>query len=267
MDITLNTVNINRGIQWNTTLLFSLTKERVRTYETETSVASLLQYGPGMDGFVAPREGKPLYAVYSYAWAGLDPETGNPRSYSNGIPSIDYNDIVNTTTADQLVYHGSARPTHYGSLRNTFTWKNISLSLNISYRLGYYFRRKSVLYNEVLSGYLSHGDYGLRWQKPGDESITNVPSIPETFDNNREMIYTYSSALVEKGDHIRLQDISLSYTLDRQHIEHLPFSRVEIYSYVNNIGILWKAVSGNLDPDYSTLKPTRSVAFGVRIDF
>ena len=97
--------------------------------------------------------------------------------------------------------------------------------------------------------------------------MTSVPSLPESYDNNREMIYTYSSALVEKGDHIRLQDISLSYTLDRKHMERLPFSKVEIYSYVNNIGILWKAASGNLDPDYPTSKPSRSVSLGVRLDF
>jgi TonB-dependent starch-binding outer membrane protein SusC len=267
VDVTLNSLNINGGVQWNTTLLFSLTRERVRDYESETSVASLLQYGPGMDGFVAPREGKPLYAIYSYAWAGLDPETGDPRSYVDGTPSADYNQIANTTTADKLVYHGAARPTHYGSLRNTLTWKNISFSFNISYRLGYYFRKKSVLYNEVLSGYVSHGDYGKRWMQPGDEKFTNVPSLPESYDNNREMIYTYSSALVEKGDHIRLQDISVSYTLDRQRMEQLPFTRIEIHSYINNIGILWKAASGNMDPDYPTLKPSRSIAFGVRIEF
>ncbi len=267
VDVTLNSLNINGGVQWNTTLLFSLTRERVLDYESETSVASLLQYGPGMDGFVAPREGKPLYAIYSYAWAGLDPETGNPRSYVDGTPSADYNQIVNTTTADKLVYHGAARPTHYGSLRNTLTWKNLSLSFNISYRFGYYFRKKSVLYNEVLSGYVSHGDYGKRWMQPGDEKFTNVPSLPESYDNNREMIYTYSSALVEKGDHIRLQDISVSYTLDRQRMARLPFTRVEIYSYINNLGILWKAASGSIDPDYPTLKPSGSIAFGVRIDF
>jgi TonB-linked SusC/RagA family outer membrane protein len=267
VDLTLNSVNIKAGLQWNTTLLVSVLKERVRKYESETSVGSLLQYGPGMEGFVAPQEDKPLYAIYSYAWAGLDPETGNPRSYLNGVPSTDYNAIVNETTAEKLLYHGPARPTHYGSLRNTLTWKNIAFSFNVSYRLGYYFRKKSVLYNEVLSGYVSHGDYGLRWQQQGDEAVTNVPSLPESYDNNREMIYTYSSALVEKGDHIRLQDISLSYTLDCRHMERLPFSKVEIYSYVNNIGILWKAASGNLDPDYPTSKPSRSVALGVRIDF
>lgn len=267
IDVTVNTLNINGAVQWNTTLLYSSINERVSAYDTETSVASLLQYGAGMDGFVAPREGKPLYAIYSYAWAGLDPETGNPQSYVNGIASSDYNEIVNSTTADKLVYHGAARPRHFGSLRNTISWKNISLSFNISYRLGYYFRKKSVLYNEVLSGYASHGDYGLRWQQPGDERFTQVPSLPEVYDNNREMIYTYSSVLVEKGDHIRLQDVSLSYTLDRTHIQRLPFSRVELYSYLNNIGILWKASSGKVDPDYPTLKPARSIAFGVRIDF
>jgi TonB-dependent starch-binding outer membrane protein SusC len=267
VDLVLNSLNVDQEFKWNTTLLFSAIKEKVTAYESETPVYSLLQNGPGVAGFFAPLKDKPLYAIYSYAWVGLDPETGNPQGYIDGLPSTDYSAIVSTTTPEKLVYHGSARPTVYGSVRNTIAWKNISLSLNISYRLGYFFRKKSVLYNQVLNGYASHGDYGLRWQKPGDEQYTDVPSLPTTFDNNRESIYIYSEALVEKGDHIRLQDISLSYTLDKQFIEKLPFSRVEIYSYLNNIGIIWKAASGTIDPDYPTLKPSRSIAFGVRINF
>jgi hypothetical protein len=50
-------------------------------------------------------------------------------------------------------------------------------------------------------------------------------------------------------------------------VEKLPFASVEIYSYLNNIGIIWKAAPGSIDPDYPTLKPSRSIAFGVRINF
>jgi TonB-linked SusC/RagA family outer membrane protein len=267
VDLVLNSLNVDQQVKWNTTLLFSFVKEKVTDYETETPVYSLLQNGPGTAGFFAPLKGKPLYAVYSYAWGGLDHETGNPQGYTDGVLNTDYNSIISTTTQQKLIYHGPARPTAFGSVRNTIAWKNIALSFNISYRLGYYFRGRSVLYNQVLNGYVSHGDYGNRWQQPGDEQHTHVPSLPETVDNNRETFYTYSEVLVQKGDHVRLQDVSLNYTLDNALLRRLPFSRIEVYSYINNIGVIWKAASGNIDPDYPTIKPSRSIAFGARFIF
>ena len=267
IDLTLNSINIDKAIKWNTNFLFSYITEKVSKYKLKSDASSYMLYGSGAAEMAYPLEGKPLYAIYSYSWAGLDPETGDPRSYLDGAPSKDYATIVSNATPESIVYHGSARPTVFGALRNTVTWKNISLSFNISYRLGYYFRRNSVRYSNVLTGQVDHGDYANRWTKAGDEIKTNVPSLPALSNINRDNIYLYSEALVEKGDHIRFQDINLSYTFDRQSIAKLPFERAQFYIYANNLGILWKATDVNIDPDYPTMKPIRSVAFGIKLDF
>ena len=266
-DLVLNSINIDNAIRWTTTALFSVNKEKVTDYDTEPQAFDLLSDGSGKNGTVAPFKGKPLFAVYSYQWAGLDPETGDPRGYIDGTVSSDYGAVVTAATPQSLIYHGSARPAVYGSVRNTLSWKSLSLSFNVAFRMGYYIRKNSIRYSQVLVGDQGHGDYASRWQNPGDELNTNVPSIPASIDYNRDDLYLNSEVLVEKGDHIRLQDINLSYILERKAIQRLPFSKVEVYSYLNNVGILWKASSGSLDPDYQTDKPLRSIAFGVRIDF
>lgn len=266
IDVVLNTNNIDRTLKWNTSFLFSNVSEKVTGYEVKDAATNYILYGNGASGIVTPLEGKPLYSLYSYASAGLDPETGNPRSYLAGTPSSDYASIVSQTSAESMIYNGPARPTVFGSLRNTIAWRNISLSINISYRLGYYFRRNSVTYSNVLSGIPDYGDYSERWQNPGDEQHTIVPSQPEAIDYNRDNIYRYSDALVEKGDHIRFQDINLSYTLDKTQWNKMPFSRIQLYTYLNNIGILWKSTQTAIDPDYPILKPSRSIAFGIRLD-
>ncbi len=267
IDIVLNTTNIDRAIKWNTNILFSHLTETVTSYKTKSDASGYLFYGSGSSGLSYPLEGKPLYALYSYQWAGLDPTTGDPRSFVNGQPSADYAIIVTNATPDNIVFNGSARPTYFGAIRNTLSWKNWSLSFNISYRLGYFFRRNSVHYNNLLSGQVEHGDYAQRWQNPGDETKTNVPSMPTAIDANRDNIYLYSSALVEKGDHIRLQDIQLNYTFSKNSFVKFPFTRAQLYCYINNLGILWKATNSPLDPDYPTLKPQRSISIGLKIDF
>src|SRR5690606_30890581 len=102
--------------------------------------------------------------------------------------------------------------------------------------------------------------------QPGDEIWTTVPSIPEKVDANRENVYTYSEILVEKGDHLRFQDANLTYSVPKEKIYNLPIKSLQVYVYANNLGLIWKATRSDLDPDYLTMKPIRTVSFGLKID-
>ncbi|TXE01853.1 SusC/RagA family TonB-linked outer membrane protein [Algoriphagus aquimarinus] len=264
MDLTLNTVNLQGAMGWNTQWLFSTNREVVSKYLLKSSPANILTDGSGGSGLVSPVEGFPLFAIFSYKWAGLDPATGNPLGYLDNSPSDDFLSIIRRTTQEDLIYHGSAKPTVFGSIRNTFQYLGFSLSLNISYKLGYYYRRESVRYSPLLTGTPGHADYAKRWQNPGDEMLTEIPSLPAARNSNRDNLYIYSEALVEKGDHIRLQDINLAY---RFPLKGKRASNLEIYSYLNNLGMIWKAADDPLDPDFRTMRPLRSIAFGIRGTF
>ena len=211
-------------------------------------------------------EGKPLYAIFSYPWAGLNGDNGLPMGYLNEEPSTEYSQILAATTPEDLVFHGSGRPQVFGGIRNTVAWKGFSLSMNVTFRMDYYFRRASVNYYDLLSGKITHSDYAMRWQEPGDEAKTQIPAMPQSADFSMEDFYSNSSILVERGDHVRLQDIRFGYLTDRSKLSWLPFQKTELYIYVNNIGILWKASDYQLDPDFPSMRPLRSIALGVRLD-
>ncbi|MDB5138080.1 MAG: TonB-dependent receptor, partial [Mucilaginibacter sp.] len=261
-DLTINTKNIDREFKWYTSLLFSQVRDVVTKYNIVPPAYALVQ-SPGI-----PNVGKPLFAIYSRSSAGLDPQTGDPRGYLNGQISKDYNALTSGDNYGNIVYDGSAIPTVFGALRNTFSYNQVSLSVNISYRLGYYFRKNSISYSSVLSGQGGSGDYDLRWQKAGDEAHTYVPSMPATIDGFRDYFYQTSNVLVASGDHVRLQDINLSYDLNKKQLRSLPFSNIQFYLYANNLGIIWKANHFGLDPDYyTTAPPPRTIAFGIKLDF
>ena len=218
-------------------------------------------------------KGKPLFAIYSYRWAGLNPSNGNPQGFLNGSVSSDYNAIISNSKIDSLVYHGSARPTVFGSLRNTVSYRGFSISANLIYKLNYYVRKTALSYTQLFNG-SGHIDYPFRWRKPGDELYTNVPSAqypPVT--GNRDAFYQYAEVNVIKGDHIRIQDISISYEMQRSKIKFIPFSYVQFYLYVNNIGILWKANDADIDPDvfsnagYMGAPAPKTFAAGLRCTF
>jgi hypothetical protein len=153
---------------------------------------------------------------------------------------------------------------HFGALRNDFTFKGWSLSFNIAYRMGYYYRRNSINYERVLRAEGGHGDFGLRWQNPGDELTTYIPSIPAGNNPNRDSFFLFSDVLVEKGDHIRWQDLRLSYSLVPK---NSFFKNAEIFTYANNLGIVWKASKDPLDPDFRTVRPLTTLTLGLRMEF
>jgi len=198
--------------------------------------------------------GAPLFGIYSYRSGPLTHNTGDPQGYLNGQLSTDYSSIIKNTGVDGLLYNGPSRPTSYGSLRNTFSYKDWSLSFNIIYKLGYYFRKSSIQYSALYSSWLGNKDFTKRWMKPGDELTTTVPSMQlPPVDNNRDLFYTFSQTLVENGNNIRLQDITLNYDLTKSLWINSPFNSLTVYGYVNNVGILWRANHDGLDPEVYSL--------------
>ena len=165
---------------------------------------------------------------------------------------------------ENVIYNGPARPPYFGAFRNTLSYRGFSLSANISYRLGYFYRKKSITYTGVLNGRGGLGDFAKRWQKPGDELITNVPSLPSSANNNRDNLYTFSEALVRRADHVRLQDLQLNCTPGRKFLRSIPFSGLQIYAYANNLGLIWAKTNDHTDPDYQLSRPIRTISVGIK---
>ncbi|SEN07400.1 TonB-linked outer membrane protein, SusC/RagA family [bacterium A37T11] len=277
-DIQLNSKNINyRNFSWESNVIWGYTADKVIDYQLQPGSTYFFQ-DASLSGTALqnnPANGRPLFGVYSYRWAGLNPDTGDPQGYLNGQVSTDYAAISQHATLDSLIYHGRALPAHTGSFRNTFRIGPWGLSANILYKFGYYFRRQAsaISYIPNMSAYTS--EFGQRWQGSGDETRTNVPSVIYPQNAARGNFYQNSSALVEKGDHIRLQDIQLSLDLNGAIVRALLLRSLRVYAYVNNLGILWRANKQHLDPDYNsnatlgntTLPTSRSIAMGLQANF
>lgn len=271
IDLTLSATPIKSTFNWNIVFLYSYNTDRIDRYLLAPS--SIKRYVENTTS--NPVEGKPWSAIYAFQWNGLNPSTGDPQGFESGASSSDYTKLVAPATTADIKYIGPGRPTHFGSLRNNFVYKHFGLSFNIVYELGYYYRRSSVNYANTFSGSLNYGNYNLahgdlakRWQRAGDELVTNVPSQVYPANSSRDEFYTYSETLVEKGDHIRLRDIQLYYDLDFAKQKSVPFRNARVYLYANNVGIVWRANHSGIDPNAVAGMPAPfSLAVGVNIDF
>lgn len=131
-----------------------------------------------VDGRYVRKEGYPFNTIYLREYAGVDPETGSALYYDN------QQDENGNYTKNKVTDPGQASPiplkditpTISGGFMNTFNYKFIDLSFNLSYSFGgYSYDNASYILQDDGYSVISNKstEQRRRWQKPGD--ITDVP--------------------------------------------------------------------------------------------
>lgn len=177
------------------------------------------QATPRIFDMVNPNGGKlqgyPVNSLFSVVYTGLN-QYGVPLFISDtGKESM--NVYLQSRTLDYIKYEGTIDPPYTGSLSNTFTWKNLSLNVYITFQAG----NKIRLAPSFMASYsdlnaMSRKFYD-RWILPG--TSTSVPSILNGYENQAKDTaypynnYNYSDQMVARGDFIRLKTLSLSYNI------------------------------------------------------
>jgi hypothetical protein len=146
------------------------------------------------------------------------------------------------------------------------------LLATVSYSLNYYAKKSTISYFGLINGNSGHADYALRWQQPGDEERTTVPSFVYPLSNTRrDDFYANSSVNVVRADNIRLQSIRLAYKLVPAMKKKQMFEQADVYVVADNIGFIWRAAGDINDPAISggtgTYPRLRSIAMGVNFVF
>jgi TonB-linked SusC/RagA family outer membrane protein len=275
-DLTLNSQNLQLGkFSWSSNFLLSTNRVKVKKlYIAGTPTASLWINSIGTSAY---NVGYDLQRMFAYRWAGLDPATGNPRAFLYGQALVigdgqqgtsNYQALSNASPST-LRYMGSAVPVYFGSLRNSFSYGSLMVSVNILYKMKYFARRplNDLAYYSRLyttSPVLLGGEYVRRWRQPGDELVTNVPSLTYPGNIIKDDLYAYSDINVIRADHIRLQEVNLSWGLKRP---GLGLKSVRLYANVTNLGILWRANRLGIDPDINDVPNPRGYSFGLSANF
>lgn len=266
IDLDITSINIKGNFTWTTFITYSLFKDKIVTYEQEFTSLAVAQSSGGYNDIHTPVVGKPLSAIFSYKWAGLDPNNGDPRGFIGKEPSNDYDALLNMPL-NSMQYNGPAQPVSFGSMINTFSWKHFILSASILYKLGYFFRASTINYFALYTTDHMHKDYYNRWQHPGD--VTNVPSMVFPLNStSRDDFYANAAINVQRADQIRFQDVRLSYDFSNIAFKSIFISNIQLYLFADNLGLLWKANQVGLDPDYPTsYRPARTLTFGCKVNF
>lgn len=248
----------SRTVRWNLVANTSYVNNEILDYSTDI-LSGAISYFSYPTPAIA---GNSRDILYAFPWYGLDPQGGSPLMMNGDELGTTYGSYVTNYDYENLVKVGNSIPAWSGSFRSNISAYDLTLDVMFLWKGRYYFRRETIGYSSLIERGEMHRDYELRWREPGDEKHTIVPSIPTVLDRNREIYYRNSEALIQRGDHIRLKHIQLSYNL--RLLQEIP---VTVLFMVENLGLVWKKNEYGIDPEFHMqyYNPPRQFSIGVQV--
>ena len=265
VEISLNTKNIittTDGFTWSTGINLTTNKNEITALESDEIIS----------GNYLRKVGEDFNTLNLYGYAGVDPETGSEMYY------IDETETETTRVLGEAekYNHGKATPDFYGSLINTVTYKNFSLTAQLySSWGGQIFEPNGNVQND--NGYRRTRDYSNtskyvydnRWQQPGD--ITDVPKY--VYANSLSSNQT--SRWLHDGSYVRLKRVELAYTFSNKMLQNSFIDRLRLHVSGDN---LWTSIKDDTltnDPEMAGITGTASfnnpisktIYFGLNVTF
>jgi TonB-linked SusC/RagA family outer membrane protein len=254
IEFSLNSQNIKTAtFEWNTTLGLSYNKNEIKhlyyenedVLDSEGNVTGTKEMNDITNGWFI---GQPISAIWNYRvigiWQADEVEEAKKYGQLPGDPKVANNytadDVTNANGTVTHVYNdkdkeflGQTTPPFHWSLRNEFVlWKDLSLSFNIYSYMGH----------KSLSGnYLNNDDDGGRMAY----ALANVPAKDYWTVDNPTNNYGRIEAKGPTGaagagklydrSFIRLDNISVGYTLPKKWTLKYDVERVKLYGTVRNV--------------------------------
>lgn len=299
IEFSLVSHNFSGDFSWTTTASYSFNQNEVIDLK-ETVIP--MRISTRDDMLTQTAEGYPVAQFYGYVTDGLfrseqeieqhalqpgDTRVGDIRFRDlNGDGYIDLNDKA---------YIGNPIPKHIYGLTNDFTWKNFDVSIFLQGMAGNEVFNNIRRNMENMKGTTNQFTSVLDAYTPEDVYLetpygtflvaeqntdTDMPRAYNADDNNNSRV---SDRYVEDASYLRIQTVTLGYTLPENLIARLKGKRLRIYVSGKNLYTFTKytgyepehgplQIGGNPNVllsgiDIGNYPIPRSVVFGVNLDF
>ena len=259
LEIGLNTVNIKgKDFGWTTGFNISFNRNKVLSLATPADI-----FGLGGPNFTNQtniiRVGEPVGSFWGLTRLGVWTEAERAEaakfsSYRGGKPILpgdikylDVNGDYQINDADRSII-GNGNPDAWGSLFNTFRYKNFELLVEFQYVFGNDILNMSTHSGEDRVSIANSYRTVLGAYDPG-KGITNS-EIATIRDTRAGYVTNVDTRWVQDGSFIRGKNLMLSYTFPAAVYERLRLNRLRVYASVQN-WLLSTDFRGN-DPEVTT---------------
>ncbi|MBV1924875.1 MAG: SusC/RagA family TonB-linked outer membrane protein [Flavobacteriaceae bacterium] len=179
---------------------------------------------------IAFSEGTLINEHFLVRYAGVDPSNGAPLFYGADGEKYRAGDLPE---GENRVFQGkSAIADTEGGFFSNFNYKGFGLRADFVFKAGNWINNfvRSNLNSDGINvddnQALSAFNY---WKQPGD---TNVHPSPIYRDEANSI---NSDRFLEKGDYIRMRNVTLSYTFPKAKLDKVPFNSLRIYVQGQNL--------------------------------
>jgi TonB-linked SusC/RagA family outer membrane protein len=271
IEVQLNGVPVkSRNFSWNVDVNWTSFSNKILSLPAS--------YEGRINGTKMYQTGESMYEYYLYDFVMVDPNTGgnlyrpvNPSGLSASSRVIVNGDtLVSGTTNAVRYFSGSVIPDFFGSINNTFTYKNWSLQFLFIYQVGgftYDNDYQSLMFRGSTSsstnGRAIHKDILRRWQSPGD--VTDVNRLRSDFS-----YLSQSDRWLIASDYLNLRTVALTYNLPKKFLSRFKLAGAK--AYINGENIFITSKRKGLDPTQTytgsasyTYAPSRIVSIGLNL--
>jgi TonB-linked SusC/RagA family outer membrane protein len=281
-EISINSLNIkNNVLEWNTTLGFSYNKNEIKhlyyenedVLDSEGNITGSKERDDTSNGWFI---GHPISTIWNYRVTGIwqaDEATEAARyNQKPGDPKVANNytadDRVNADGSITPIYNdkdkeflGQTAPPIHWSLRNDFTiLKNFHFSFNIYSYMGH----------KSLSGYYMNGDNAGSLITYNYNTAAKEYWTPDNPTNKYARLDAQAPTGASAGklydrSFIRLENITMGYTLPQSFTSKYNVEKVKIYGSLRNVAV-WNKDWEYGDPETGGLA-TRVFTLGLNLTF
>jgi TonB-linked SusC/RagA family outer membrane protein len=298
IEITLNTVNVNgKDFGWRSNINFSLNRNKVLDIGSNSSNQILGRVDDNSWGMTGQTiinrsvEGQPVGQFFGYEVIGRF-EKATDFYYKNDKGEVVRTPVMSDLPIDETsgvwigdyiyrdqnhdgkidesdrTFIGNPEPKFTYGIGNTFTYKNIDLSIQLTGVYGSdvvnYTRRYmenprrniSNLFTTALDyarveliDPAGPNDYRNVRVAGGDAHAPRLPLSTATSDYD----FAFSDRFVEDGSYIRIQNVSLGYTLPSKLVRKIGIANVKVYTNLQNLYTFSK---------YRGFEPEIGIAYG-----
>lgn len=292
IELSLNaTVLQKKDFSWTTN--FNVTTLNNKVTALAAGNADIQPATAGLERPSMIRVGESIGSFYAVRTGGVNPANGQRIFYYRDGTAVQYNHAapvasrwtlvssgaVAPRVADQAndgVIIGPALPKWTGGWENNFRFKGFDVNMLFFFSGGNY------VYNGTKAGMRDMRSWNnskealTRWQKAGDQ--TNIPRIVfgDNISNGSGIVISEN---VEKGDFLKLRNITMGYTIPKEVADKIGISSCRFYVQAMN-PFTWTKYTGydpeissngngngNPSVDRNSVPMARSINVGVNVGF
>lgn len=275
----VNSYNLTGAFTWNTSANLSFNKNKVLALgPTGDRILS----GSGVGETNVTMIGQPIGSFFGYKQLGIFKDAAdlhtNPHDNTTRPGDVKYEDVNGDGIIDarDRTIIGNNQPDFIYGMTNTFSYKNIDLSVAIQGTQGGQILNLSRRFFDNLEGGGNNLAIALdRWRSPENPGNGKVPRANARTTGNNNAV---SSRWVEDGSYMRIQNISLGYRLPKAVISRLKLQQIRIYASAQNL-FTWTNYT-NFNPevsnyegpltggvDYGSYPLSKTVTLGINVGF